>query len=271
MKVSDWENPEGLKKSVHALGRLLFFVPSRFGENLFKYKNELQNINSRLNDIAKLGDNYNDGNDLKLASQIVNHDIKNHIGKVVMCLEGKGEFENFYSDLEQDYNKNIALAYNIPFLATGDRKYLIDVDVNLLDASVSGDVETINSALFMIVSQEIKNAIDISQDKDYRPNVTIHSGVDYIDIIVSDSLGGIRFNDGAAVPVEMYPKLFEDFSTKSNGGFGLHGARRLIELLDGDIEVISRVDETLAYSTQIGSFKAYMDNAGTMFGNYCNG
>jgi len=92
-------------------------------------------------------------------------------------------------------------------------------------------------------------------------------------IAVEDSGEGIRDQEGRPLPPERLGEIFDDFTTKKDGGgLGLQVAKELVHLRKGDITVVTTTrgeggNQTYAYNTgdRIGTVFPPQEQTGTRF------
>lgn len=220
--------------------------------------------------------NYTQTNNTLLAARVVEHDlISKEIGFESCWLQflekkdlwngltGRAEYANVIIPILINYKSFLT---SMAYLASGgDNQFLFEIPISDIKhlASVNFDdnkqvIERTSRAPKKITNLELvtcyqcmKNAKTFSREI----KIKFDSNEDYNLISVADNGYGLVYRDserrGKPIPIELIPRIFEDFTTKKEGGLGLELSKEILALMGGGIEVITTREEgpTIRYST----------------------
>ncbi len=211
-----------------------------------------------------------------LSLSILKHDLRS-VSQVLRSYKGfikeylKGD-ENFLEvvhknarNLSKTYDSCVKTLALMPYVVSGDRKYLFSMDTRLIKKHFNNNMKSldlkcnieglkkIDSDIVYALWNMLRNSRDAyaqdNMNKRYRIDLRISKGKSIIDISVTDH--------GIGIPKSELPLIFSNFSKNSMTGYGvgLQLVKRIAELKEGYVDVISKHGRgsTYGYDTASGA------------------
>lgn len=224
----------------------VFWVTARPSKILYKGKPAVASVLIDTTDLHALTEELKRKNEyLALVNKILRHDILNDITVIEAALELNDErlrksamkkIERITTLIKE--SKSIEEA-----VGTKYRINLADFVREVAEAyECLADVQYSLNDVFVEANESIKSAID-----NIMRNAVMHSGKERVTIVVETYAEGrfgiVRIGDnGRGVPDEIKEKIFEEgFSTSGSTGLGLFMAKKVVELLGGEIKVYDNI------------------------------
>lgn len=205
--------------------------------------------------------------DVSLAARLYDHDLVNVHSSMNSAISEAEEYigQNLLRKLnKQGINQLFVsasilslFALTMAYIASGGNKgYRSDVSIQevefLLGYALNRRINftanaegTIKNLHFVALYQLVKNARRGAR-------VSIKRSDGYLALSVQDSGRGILDENGAPMPKEKIPDIFNGYSIKKDGGLGLMVVKRILELYEGHVEVTTTTphNPTIGYSTK---------------------